>query len=150
MKQKIHDGALNFLKSIQDKHTKMSNLNYQELKCSKYLLDNRLSNEDKKLLFKFRTRMYTVKANFRTQFKDKLDCKLCKSAIESQAHLFECNEIKNMIPELKSNSKVKYEHIFGNIGQMREVVKILQKICAERESQIEELNDALCKQQPSH
>ena len=85
LKQKIHDGALKYLKSIQDKHTKMSNLNYQELKCSKYLLDNRLSNEDKKLLFKFRTRMYTVKANFRTQFQDKLDCKLCKSSIESQA-----------------------------------------------------------------
>lgn len=109
-----------------------------------------MSNDDKKLLFKFRTRMYSVKANFKTQYQNNLDCRLCKKFTESQDHLFECLELKKAIPELKSNSSVEYKHIFGDITQIRASVKLLTSICEERECQIEILNDLLCKQQPSY
>ena len=89
-------------------------------------------------------------SNFKTQYQNNLDCRLCKKFTESQDHLFECLELKKAIPELKSNSSVEYKHIFGDITQIRASVKLLTSICEERECQIEILNDLLCKQQPSY
>ena len=85
--------------------------------------------------------MYTVKANFKTQFKNKLDCKLCKNSVETQEHLFDCTELKKTIPELSNNDNVKYAHIFGTITEMKSAIKLIKKICEEREKQIEKFND---------
>ena len=54
-----------------------------------------LKIEDKKLMFRIRTSLIDVKADFRTKFKDDLTCHLCNANAyeESQPHLFSCVEI---------------------------------------------------------
>ena len=69
-----------------------------------------------------------------------MKCKLCTDTNETQEHLFECTSLKSSIPELAQNTTVKYQHIFGNISEMKAAVNLLKKICEERESQIESLN----------
>ena len=70
------------------------------LKCSEYITNSDISSEHSKLLFKFRTRMYSVKTNFRSKFENDLICNLCASSECSQRHLFVCPVIKAFIPEL--------------------------------------------------
>ena len=70
------------------------------LKCSEYIINSDISSEHSKLLFKFRTRMYSVKTNFRSKFENDLICNLCASSECSQRHLFVCPVIKAFIPEL--------------------------------------------------
>ena len=67
LKKKINIAALNYLNKLKAKHTKADNIQSSEIKCSEYLLNTKLSKNEAKLLFKFRTRMYSVKGNFSKQ-----------------------------------------------------------------------------------
>ena len=102
-------------------------------------MDRSISKTDAKLLFKFRTRMYAVKANFSRQYENtNMLCDLCKSSECTQQHLFQCPIIKGFIPEMNSSS-VKYEYLFGNTTQMKQVVKMLEKIIEIREQLLQDL-----------
>ena len=49
------------------------------------------------LLFKFRTRTYMVKNNFRNNYRNTNTlCPLCQEQEDSQGHLFECRKIKDL------------------------------------------------------
>ena len=85
---KIKKETLAFLISIKNKHSKMDNLNFEELKCSDYLKNSQISTEDTKLLFQLRTRMYPVKNNFKQRYQNDLNCRLCtENLIENVVHL---------------------------------------------------------------
>ena len=68
-------------------------------------------------------------------------CDLCKKEFCSQKHLFECKVLKSVVPELKNNESIKYEHIFGTEQEMSEVSKLLLIITKERKFLLETLND---------
>jgi len=53
-----------FLHNKKIQHSKLDNIKFTELKCVDYLLDPRISKKEIQLLFKLRTRMYSVKNNF--------------------------------------------------------------------------------------
>ena len=97
-----------------------------------------ISSKEAKLLFKFRTRMYSVKTNFRSQFENNVLCDLCLTSECTQGHLFVCPVIRVFVPELVSTS-VTYDYIFGSTEQMKEAVQVLEKICEIREQLIEDL-----------
>ena len=67
---------------MQDKHTKMNNLHYEGIKMQNYFYRNDINNEQKKLIFKFRTRM----ANFGDNHQDKQElsytCKVIKNEVQ--------------------------------------------------------------------
>ena len=47
----------------------MDNLHFEDLQCSDYQKDSNTSTEEAKLLFQFRTRMYSVKNNFKERYQ---------------------------------------------------------------------------------
>ena len=67
-----------------------------------YLRSDKLSTEIKKLLFKLRTRMFPIKSNFSSLYKNSLLCSLCKS--------------------------VKFEDIFNNEQKQEKVTKVFKQI----------------------
>ena len=138
IKEKIKISTMDHLNQLKESHSKIKNIEYPDLKCSDYLVNKIISTKEAKMLFKFRTRMYSVKANFRSKYENNMLCDLCLTSDCSQSHLFICPVIKAFVPELV-DTPVKYEHIFGSTNQMKEAVKLLEKICEIREQLIEDI-----------
>ena len=90
-----------------------------------YLFSDILSTEDKQLLFKFRTRTYPCKTNFRQQYETDLSCKICRKE-DSPQHLLNC------LTDGVDINGAKYEDIFGNVEQQSRVIKVLKKITVKR------------------
>ena len=102
IKIKAQERAFNLLNSRKREYKKLDRLEYMELKVQNYLEDQKLSFEDKKFIFLFRTRMALFGENFRAG-KDYSMCPLCKLHIDCQSLLLQC-------PELSAELKRK----FGN------------------------------------
>ena len=134
IKTKANKLAIEYLKTLKAKHSKMKNIEINEkvLKPTEYLTDTRIYPEQAKFIFKMRTRMYSVKCNFKNNFNENYICDLCKVEEDSQEHLLQCKVLQHFVPEILK-SKVRYEDIFGSIDQIIEASKLLKKICKERE-----------------
>ena len=132
--------AIKYLTTLKNKHSKLDELDFTDLKCASYLENQSISQREAKLLFKLRTRMYQVKCNFKGLYTNNLTCDLCKSAICDQRHLLSCTVLQSLIPELKV-TKVKYHHLFGTIDQMVPAIKLFSKITEERDEVFQILFD---------
>ena len=65
VKEKARDYALRKLKNIQLKHSKMKKLQYEDIQVQDYFTRCDINTEQKKLIFKYRTRMAEFGENFR-------------------------------------------------------------------------------------
>ena len=133
--------AFDYLQRLKMKHSKIDGINFEEVKCSEYILDPQLNKKEVRLLFKLRTRMYNVKANFSSMYNFNLLCDLCKSQICSQEHLMQCKVLKLSVPELVQNTDVKYHHIFESISNMVSAIKLLSKVISIRVELLEAKSD---------
>ena len=99
---------------MKENHSKMSNINYDDrLKVQSYLKsDSNLTNDEKQLLFKLRTRMAEFRNHFRNKYEN-IQCKLCISEIDQQQHMFYCQILIENCKVLAENVKVEYEDIFS-------------------------------------
>ena len=91
-----------------------------------------------KILFKFRTHLYSVKENFESNYQQNMLCDLCHASNCSQSHIFKCPIIKGFVPEIEEKG-LKYEFIFGKIHEMKNVAQVLEKICNIRELLLNDL-----------
>ena len=133
LKKKITIAAFNYLMEIKGSHSKMSEVDYNELQIQSYLKsDSYLTNDQKQILLKLRTRMYSVRENFKNQYESKL-CQLCKTEKDDQPHLFMCQKLILNCKFLAENTKVEYEDIFGSKSQQVNAAKLLEKILETRE-----------------
>ena len=139
LKRQISLHALKYLNEIAKKHSKSMPLIKTKLKCEPYINDKRFTQEDVKLLFKLRTRMYPVKANFKNKYKGDLSCEFCAMDNSDQPHQLNCAVLKKFIPEL-SNSSVKYEDIFSSADRQLEAIKLFSKITKQRKILAEALS----------
>ena len=57
VKIKAEEFTLNYLLGLKEKHTKMENLDYIELKLQKYLKDDKIPVEEAKNLYRYRMRL---------------------------------------------------------------------------------------------
>ena len=80
----LREVAKEYLLSLKTKHSKLNFLE-NTYTLDTYLRSNNLSTEQKQTLFKLRTRMIDVKANFKSQYGQDLSCRFCPE-IETQAH----------------------------------------------------------------
>ena len=80
-----------YLLSQKRKHTKLDFLK-NTYRLDPYLASNSITTEEKQTLFKLRTRMVEVKANFKSQYGQDLTCKFC-SEDDTQSHLLSCKEL---------------------------------------------------------
>ena len=113
MKKNSYKKAFNELIAKKESHSKTNDLNYEKLKIQSYLkTDSSITNDEKQLLFKLRTRMTELKSNFKNKYFDEV-CSLCKNNDENQSHLMECEILIDECEALKENIHIKYEDIFS-------------------------------------
>ena len=63
--KKIFFAKKNIFAKIYEKHSKVKNIKYDKLELQQYMADSKFTSNNIKLLFKLRTRMVQVKANFK-------------------------------------------------------------------------------------
>ena len=126
--------AKEYLFDLKAKNSKLSKVS-NTYKFDSYLSSMNITTEEKQCLFKFRTRMVEVKANFKNHYRQNLNCYFCPEE-ETQIHIFSCKEIIEGL----DLSEVSYNDIFGNLPNQEKIARILNKILKQRKSKIIALN----------
>ena len=141
VKNSLKEKAFEDLTKKKESHTKMNGVEYEKIEVQKYIKSNSsLKNEEKYILFKFRTRMAEVKNNFKNKYTNKL-CPLCKLEEEDQYHLFNCRMLLDNCQELAENISVEYEDIFStSLKKQEAAAKLLSKMWGTREKLIENIS----------
>ena len=112
IKKAVAKVALQHLLTIGRTHSKVRTNLYSNMDGMKYMRDPRFTPDIVNLLFKFRTRMFNVRNNFRNNYQqtDTL-CPLCKNEDDTQEHMFKCETIIQTLHH--ENIDVVYEDIFS-------------------------------------
>ena len=112
IKKAVAKVALQHLLTLGRTHSKVRTNLYSDMDGMKYMRDPRFTPDIVNLLFKFRTRMFNVRNNFRNNYQqtDTL-CPLCRKEEDTQEHMFKCGSIVQTL--LHENINVVYEDIFS-------------------------------------
>ena len=128
LKKKIHSHAFTYLKNLQQTHSKVKNIKYSELEKAPYLINSHFKNEEKYLLFKLRTSMINVKANFSSRYAN-ISCDLCDENVpQTQEHLFDCKEIIKNCPQLYNDRNTEYGDIFEGTRKQLKCTQLFKNI----------------------
>ena len=141
VREKIRTNAFKYLIEIKISQSKLSDIEYSKFEMQNYLRSSKLTNEEKSLLFRIRTRTVDdIKTNFRTKFGDDLRCRMCDSQDleESQCHLLVCATMIEECIELRINSTVKYEDFFGGRDAQITATRLYKKVLEVRQRLLEE------------
>ena len=130
VKSKVKSYALRILKTKQQKHSKMSNLQYSSLDIQSYFTSSQLKQEDKRTIFRYRVKMARYGENFRGG-ANSFPCPLCKTHLDNQEMSFTCPIIKKEI-DIKGNSSDIYKE---NIHQ--DSIETILKISSFRKRNLE-------------
>ena len=100
--------AFSELQKRQQIHSKMNNINYNELSIQMYLTSQGhfIHFKEAQNIFKGRIRMHDVKCNFKNVYED-VDCLGCKTSEDSQRHILTCSIIN-------PNHTEDYDDLFSN------------------------------------
>ena len=102
--------AFEYLMDKAEKHSKVKSSCYTSCAGTAQYKDARFTPDLVELLFKFRTRTYLVKNNFRNNYKNSdLLCPICGNEDDSQEHMFICEPIRE-----KYDPQYKFEDIYSN------------------------------------
>ena len=121
VKAKAKDIAFRKLLKMKNEHTKMSNLEYEELKIQNYFLREELKIEQKRTLFKYRTRMAEYGENFRAG-RAQVMCPFCNLHLDSQVLGYKCPVLTTLI-----RIEGKYEEIYEENTTI-ETIETLERI----------------------
>ena len=127
VKIKMKEFCLDYLLNKKERHSKMDNLHYVELKLQNYLTDDDISVKEAKNLFRYRTRVAKFKENFRNSYES-IVCPLCQVQPDTQAHSVQCPVMKT-----KVNVVGTYSDIFAEVIP-QDISKTLMEISDIRES----------------
>ena len=138
--RKVREAALTHLKNMQQTHTKVKDIQYDELKTQQYLKSPLFSNSETSLLYALRSRTAdTFKANFRNMFANVIHCPLdCQEEGEekkddTQKHLLTCSKLKCEIKTHDvASGQVVYEDIFGGVKKQKEAIVLFNRLIEAR------------------
>ena len=103
--------AYEYLMNKAKNHTKVKEDLYLNCEGCSHYEDIRFSTELANLLFKFRTRTFLVKNNFRNNYLNTNTlCPLCNREEDTQEHLFQC---KNILEQYQLQCTYQYNDIFS-------------------------------------
>ena len=124
--------------ALQKTHSKVKNIDYDKFVVQPYLTDVRFQTKEKQMLFSLRVRMTSTKLNYRSMYTD-LNCNICSENVpQSDSHLLECQTLINECSELRNDTQVEYEDIFGNTEEQLRIAKLFMAIF-ETKSDIESI-----------
>ena len=81
---------------LKKQFRKLNDLEYYELEVEKYLVDEKLSYEEKKILFQFRTRMSKFGRNFKSG-RELIICPLCNIHFDDQSLCLKCPVVRKKL-----------------------------------------------------
>ena len=95
----IQKAAFKYFLKEKERHSKMNELSYSELRIQPYLIDNRFTKEERDLMVSLRSRCYDSKNNFKKLYKNDTYCRYGCQSIENQIHfLTQCIPLSDQIP----------------------------------------------------
>ena len=133
VKIKAKELALNKLLGKQGRHSKMEKLRYKDLKQQNYFLNEKLTPNEMRTVFRYRTRMELFGENFRGG-KEQVICPLCRTHLDNQDLSFQCPTIRNELNISGEISDVYKEDI--NL----QLIKDIARISAYRKEKLEKQN----------
>ena len=101
VKTKAKEYALEQLTLKQQKHSKMEELHYTEIKPQEYLMMKNVGIDQIRNIFRFRVRMAKFGENYRGN-EDHVMCPLCHKHFDSQKFSFQCEFFRDKL-EIKCN-----------------------------------------------
>lgn len=137
VKTRIEVYAGRHLEGIRLNHSKTENIKFQGFKPAEYLLSKNLTIAEVHTLFKLRTRMIQVKANYANGNKDDMWCRLCLLFSETQQHLLECPVIRIHLRNTINFSELDIEMVFGTISNQEKFTKKYHLIMQKRKDLLE-------------
>ena len=127
VKENIVEYSFNGLLEMKASHSKLDNLEYDELTRQPYIEDEDITTTMAQNIFKYRTRMLKFKDNFKgTEIST--ECPLCEKHVDSQHEVENCKKLSESIDNLEECKKLYNES--NNIVAS----KILEKVVKYRES----------------
>ena len=131
LKKEAKESAFQYLKELGRNHSKVRDTAYIDLNGMSYFSNNRFTPDLANLLFKFRTRMFNVRNNFRNNYKQQSTlCPVCEDGEDSQEHLFDCKPIQ----EIVDTRDCEYEDIFStDVDTLFNVATTLKLVVKVRE-----------------
>ena len=94
LQTKVNSAAFTYLMEKARSHSKVKDELYVNCKGCDFYGDRRFSPELSSLIFKFRTRTFMVKNNFRNNYTNTdIMCPLCGNEEDTQEHLLRCEKI---------------------------------------------------------
>ena len=107
IKSLINKAAFKYFLSVKETHTKLNNVTYKKFELLSYLASKHISNEEKQLLYKLRSKCHDSKTNFKKLNKNNLKCVFGCSTNEDQEHSFiHCLPI---VTKINKSSKEQYK-----------------------------------------
>ena len=114
LQKNINEVAYKFLIDKAAKHSKVNASLYNSCDGAEYFQDQRFSPDLANLLFRFRTRGFLVKNNFRNNYRNtNILCPLCEEEDDTQEHLFECKKLVDV-----TDNGCVYEDIFSKNNEV--------------------------------
>ena len=108
-----------FLKE-KERHSKMNELSYSELRIQPYLIDKRFTKEERDLLISLRSRCHDSKNNFKKLYKNDIYCRYGCQTIENQIHLLtQCIPLSDQIP---TPNPSEYTDIYKDPDRQKEAI----------------------------
>ena len=129
VKKKVKEFALDELNKKKFEHTKMDNLVYTELETQDYLLDENITTEQKRNIFRFRTMMSDFAGNFSSS-ETPQPCKMCFLHRDCQSHAVNCYETMKYV-----TAEGNYKEIFSN-KISKQTACMLQQITESRKNKL--------------
>ena len=128
VKIKMKEYTLDYLMEIKEKHTKMDNLFYTEIKLQNYLNNDKISVKEAKNLYRFRTRVAKFNENFKNSYNG-IACPLCLVMPDTQAHCVQCPELRNKVNIIGNYSDIFSDNIPQNISKtLLEITECREKL----------------------
>ena len=122
VKRQAKEYALESLQNKKVRHSKLDNVSYTDVECQEYFKSDQISSEQKRMIFKFRTRMERFGENFRGG-QNIIMCPLCLLHPDNQDLSLQCPEVRKEI----NHSKGDIKEIYGDkIG--RDIFNIVTKV----------------------
>ena len=131
IKRKSKEFAFMSYLEKKEKHSKLENLFYCDLKMQSYLNEEGINKVEKQTLFSYRCRMANYGENFRGKNNTTI-CPLCENHPDSQKWAFQCKHIKENV-----NIQGKYSNIFSD-SITKETVKTFCEIIQFRTEYLEQ------------
>ena len=124
VKKQCRSVALEYLLNIKESHSKMDNLKYSELKLQSLYKSKQVYSTTAKNIFKWRTRMFELKNNFKTKYSN-FSCPLCFKHLDDDESLLTCEILNSPKSE---NINLNYKDLFKqDVEKMLSIGKSLQE-----------------------